>query len=556
MSLKKEIAEVLDEIADILEFKGENKFKVGAFKNGANIIRRINGDIGAMISDGSISKIKGIGKSLLSVLNDYYSHKESSDLTELKKSIPEGLGDLFNIRGLGSKKIKVLFDKLNISNLETLEHACNNNKLINIKGFSQKTQENIILEIDRIKSSASFMLLPYALKRANELINLIENLEFVEKIVITGELRRQNEIISKIQLILLTSNYNQLVDNLSNLLNYKDIPTSISNHLLNIITSDSKIIQIFVIEDKKDFEKLYFITTGSNEFLNKLKIPMIEENEPAIFSSLNIPYVAPEMRENIYFDAPDNLRVTGNITFHDFKGLLHFHTNSSDGLNSLQEMIAEAGRLNFEYAAVCDHSKSAFYANGLTENRILLQKEEINRLNESQQLRVFHGIESDILNSGELDYTYDFMHEFDFVVLSIHSNFSMSESEMTKRIIKAIESPFADLFAHPTGRLLLRRKGYPVNINYVIDACAANDVAIEINASPFRLDLDWRNIYYAREKECKFAINPDAHSTEGISNIKYGIMVAQKAGLQKHELINSFSETEFVSFLNRKIKRI
>ena len=290
-------------------------------------------------------------------------------------------------------------------------------------------------------------------------------------------------------------------------------------------------------------------------FRSKLKINDSSGCAENCFQQNNLPYVAPPMREKQYFDAPDKLRVQSDISFSDFKGLLHFHTDWSDGQNTLPEMLSEAENLGFEYAAVCDHSKSAFYANGLSKEQILKQKVEIDSLKSSQNIKIFQGIESDILNNGSLDYDNDFLLTFDFVTASIHSNFNMSKNEMTARIIKAIEAPFTDLFAHPTGRLLLRRNGYPVDIKKILDACAANDVAIEINASPFRLDLDWRNIYYAREIGCKFAINPDAHSTAGISNIKYGIMVAQKAGLQKSELINHYTEKEFISFINRKINR-
>lgn len=555
MSLKNEIAEVLENIAEILEFKGENRFKVAAFKNGANTIRRLQGDIEAMISDGSIAKIKGIGKGLLSVINDFYSHRESTELKKLQDSIPSGIGDLFSIKRLGSKKIKLLFDSLNISDLDSLEHACKNDELTNIKGFSLKTQNNILEEIKRIKSTSTMMLLPFALKRAQQLINDFKEIKFIEKIEFTGELRQQNEVISKIELILLTNNYDELLNSLAKFLIFYELEKFTSYHLLNITSSDNKIIKIYAAESELNYNQTLFYTTGSEDFIAELKINENVKSEEDYFRQNNFPYVAPAMREKNYFDAPEHLRKESDISFDDFKGLLHFHTDWSDGQNTLHEMLIEADNLGFKYAAVCDHSKSAFYANGLSKERILKQKDEIKSLNSSQNIKIFHGIESDILNNGSLDYDDDFMNSFDFVTASIHSNFSMNENEMTARIIKAIESPYTDLLAHPTGRLLLRRNGYAVNIKKILDACAANDVAIEINASPFRLDLDWRNIYYAREKGCKFAINPDAHSTAAISNIKYGIMVAQKAGLQKSELINHYTEDEFISFINRKVYR-
>lgn len=249
------------------------------------------------------------------------------------------------------------------------------------------------------------------------------------------------------------------------------------------------------------------------------------------------------------------LKQNSDISINNFKGLLHFHTTYSDGKNTLIEMLREAEKEGFKFAAVCDHSKSASYANGLSEGRVLLQKQEIRTIMSELQLHLFHGIESDIIQDGSLDYRDDFLSNFDFVVASVHSGFHMEQDKMTNRIIKAVENLHTDLLGHPTGRLLLSRDSYKVNLKKIIDACAANKVAIEINANPHRLDLDWRMIYYAREKGCLFAINPDAHSTGDISFIKYGVMIGRKGGLQSTELINFFNVNEFKKFLNRKIKR-
>ncbi|HEX2960893.1 MAG TPA: PHP domain-containing protein [Ignavibacteriales bacterium] len=267
------------------------------------------------------------------------------------------------------------------------------------------------------------------------------------------------------------------------------------------------------------------------------------------------PPVIPEMREKEYFSAPEKLRKNSELGILDFRGLLHFHTTYSDGKNTLTEM-AEAAKDNvFTYLAVCDHSKAAFYANGLTEARVLEQKKEIEKVSRSLDIPIFHGVESDILKDGELDYDTDFMKNFQFVVASVHSRFKLSEEEMTSRIIKAVENPYTDLLGHPTGRLLLQRSPYNLDLKKVIDACAANNVAIEINASPNRLDLDWRMIYYAREKGCMFSINPDAHSILGIEEINYGIRVARKGGLQPEEVINCMDLESFKKFLLRKVKR-
>jgi DNA polymerase (family 10) len=261
------------------------------------------------------------------------------------------------------------------------------------------------------------------------------------------------------------------------------------------------------------------------------------------------------MREEEYFSLKEKYRKNSDLELSKMQGLLHFHTTFSDGRDTLDSMIAKAKELGFNYATVCDHSKSAFYANGLNEERILEQKKILKKFSEENHFVVLQGIESDILSNGSLDYSNEFLKNIDFVVASVHSQFNLSESEMTKRIISAIENPYTDLLGHPTGRLLLSRDSYKVDIKKIIDACASNDVAIEINSNPRRLDLDWRWIYYARNKGCKFAINADAHSTEDIIYTKFGISIARKGGIQTNEVINCMTLNEFKNFLKRKAKR-
>jgi len=239
------------------------------------------------------------------------------------------------------------------------------------------------------------------------------------------------------------------------------------------------------------------------------------------------------------------------INFENFLGFLHFHTTWSDGINSLEEMINAALNMGYKYAAVCDHSKSAFYANGLSEERILLQRKEIVDVEKSYPIKLLSGIECDILSDGELDYSDDILSEFNFVVASVHSRFNLAENEMTDRIIKAVENPYTNVLGHPTGRLLLSRAAYQLNIKKVIDACSRNNVAIEINSNPHRLDLDWRNIQYAKEKECLFSINQDAHSIDDLENIKYGIGIARKGEITPLEVINCFDIEKFIKFTNK-----
>ncbi|MGE5457517.1 MAG: PHP domain-containing protein [Methanococcaceae archaeon] len=566
MSLKAELADLLDKLSDLLEFREENPFKIKAFRNGADILRSFEGDIEPVIKSGEIKELKGIGKGILSIIYEYYKNGTSSELTNLEKEIPHGIMELRNISGLGIKKIKALNRQIGISSLSALEQACNGNKIAELSGFGKKSQDHILKEIARIRSVRDLFLVDSAEKVSERLYSILKKTASVTDVQVSGELRRRMEIISRLEYVVLTTDYEQFLGELNKtklLLdeNYQE-PAILKDNVISgriyQIDTDTEIKAIvYVTDNPPEFDKILFLTTGSEEFManlsggNWLKV---SGTETEIFTKKGLPFIIPEMREKLYFSAKPAFRVNSNLTLESFQGLLHFHTVSSDGKNSLKEMANAAESAGFHYIAVCDHSKSAFYARGLTEEQVMMQKEEIKSI-EAGSLKIFQGIESDILQDGSLDYSTSFLKNFDFIVASVHSRFNMTEEEMTSRIIRAIENEFTDLLGHPTGRLLLSREGYKLNIKKIIDACAANSVAIEINASPYRLDLDWRNIYYAREQGCNFAINPDAHSIEGIREIKYGIGVARKGGLMQNEVINCLNLEDFVKYLNRKTIR-
>ena len=556
MSLRKEIVIVLEEMADLMEFDGQNRFKVNAFRNGANTIRRLEGDIEDKINDKSIKEVKGIGKGLQQVIYEFYETGTAKEYEELLKKVPPGIHDVLMVRGLGAKKVKLLYDELNIDSLEKLEQNCKEGKLSGIKGFGAKTEEKILEEITLIKRSRGFMLLSIAIDRSKNIIETISQLKSVNKVEVTGELRRVREVISKIELICTVTTKDDFLKESANLFQNKSIEANSSYELFSFSREDTGEFNLYITEEKY-FEKVMLLTTGSLEFLQKIHDPtdlsILAEEE--FFQSANVNFVSPEMREIEYFDLEEGKREQSNLDLEHFNGFFHFHTTNSDGTNSLADMIRKVASTGFKYAAVCDHSKAAFYANGLNEERVLNQRKEIDEFNKTSKIKVYHGIESDILKDGSLDYPDEFLPNFQFVVASIHSIFNLSEDEMTKRIIKAVENPFTDVLAHPTGRLLLARDGYKVDIKKVIDGCSANGVAIEINANPHRLDLDWRNLYYAREKGCMITINPDAHSTDGVMDIQYGIMIARKAGVQISEVINCYDEDEFIKFINRKVTR-
>lgn len=545
---RKEIIRALEEIADLLEFNSENVFKVNAFRNGANSIRRFEGDFELLVEEKKLNSVKGVGTALQSVIHDLYRKGTSSLLLELKKELPEGIHELFKIKGIGPKKVKQLFSELNISSIADLENGCINNRLITIKGFTQKTTENILAEIEKYKENQKYLLLSDALKIVDNIKHKLNDVSF-DAFEVTGEVRRRREIVSKIE-FLTGGDFEKISSTIKNVFNNVNITER------TISVADFQIPVIFHYSIENDFACNLLITTGSREFLEFYKIDEFsssEKSEHEIFRKMKISYHAPVLREKEFIESmsrvPDEKEL---IQISDLKGFLHFHTNYSDGMNSILEMVLSAKEFGYNFFAVCDHSKSAFYANGLSEERILLQNKELTKVSSENSLNILQGIEVDILQSGELDYDLDFIENFDFVVASVHSRFNMSEIDMTNRIIKAIEHPKTNVLGHPTGRLLLSRDSYAININKIIDACSQNNVAIEINSNPRRLDLDWRNIYYAREKGCKFSINQDAHSIEDIQNIKFGVWIAQKGGVTPSEVINCYNFEMINKFIKDK----
>jgi len=548
---KKSSVNLLNSIADIMEFKSENPFKIGAFRNGAIVISRLEGDFQNIIEEKKLNEIKGIGKGLQTVLYEYFEKGESELLNSLKKEIPEGIEELLKIRGLGAKKIKQLYDKLEITNIGELEQACKENRIMLLKGFGETTQKKILEEINKLKIYSKFVRLNVGNKLAEEILNKLRNLNSVQKVELSGELRRGAEVVSAIDFVANIRDEAEFFIELKEVFSYK---TDLNKILLDVEYAIP--VTVHFVKTESEFASVLLTTTGSDYFLSQLNL--VENNfegetEEEIFESVNHEYVIPEMREKEYFEAEVSFRENSNLTLKEFKGMLHFHTDYSDGRNTFSEMISAAKEFGYSFAVVCDHSKTAFYANGLTEERVIQQKEDAQKISEELNFPILQGIESDILQNGELDFSTDFLNNFNFIVASVHSRFNMLEAEMTKRIIKAIENEHTDVLGHPSGRLLLASEPYKFEIEKIIDACAANRVAIELNSNPQRLDIDWRMIYYAREKGCLFSINQDAHSIDELDLLRYGIKMGRKGGLQKEEVINCFEFDKFKKFLKRKI---
>lgn len=549
--VKKQITKHLNQIADMMEFNGENIFKVKAFRNASNSIREYDGDVMLMISEERLHEIKGIGKGIQPVILDFASSGSSKLFVELESKIPIGITELFEIKGLGPKKTAQIFKELNVTDRNSLIAAIGSNRLAELQGFGEKTTMKILEELKKIFENEKFCLIDKGFFLINELEKKLPSLSGVSGITRTGEARRVREIFSALEFVLIADSAEEVHKQVAGFIN-KPI---MQNKVVEGTFADMP-VKLYITGSEKELQTRLFQTTGSREFLQAIGYNGEEaDSEQEIFRLLNLPYIAPENREFEFFTSHyfKNYQQT-ELQFNNFKGHFHFHTFYSDGFNSLEEMVKRASELGYQFSIVCDHSKSAFYAGGLTLDKIEKQQSEITGLRK-KGLPIFQGIESDILADGGLDYPEEILKQFSLVVASVHSRLNLTEDEMTARMIKAVENPYTDILAHPTGRILLKRDPYPVNLYKVIDACASNDVALEINSNPKRLDTDWRYLLYAREKGVRFAINADAHATDQIAFVNFGIMIASKAGITESEIINCYDFDSFKKFASRKVKR-
>ncbi len=546
------LLKIIDQITYLLELKGENVFKINAFRKAYTIISGISEDISEMFESGKLAGVPGIGKGILSVVADYYNMGYSSALRELESEVPKGLIEINQIRGLGPKKAIQLFYDHGVTDIARLEEFCSSGELANVKGFTQAGAEKLLEHIAAYKENQTQMRLDAATNLVNQIEEQLRTLDKIELFSVSGDFRRSMEVISLLEFVVMTSEGESVLNEIREILGIPGLNFGETTSF----KGKTKLLIHLEQEQAGFFRKLY-TTTGSTRFVQKYdaNVSTGKEvySEVDIFNYLGFPYIIPEMREDQLLSRIHDNRFEGSdLSREEFKGCFHFHTNYSDGSNTLQEMVSAGIAMGYTYFAVCDHSKASFQANGLREERVFQQSEEISRVAEALGVTIFHGIEADILRDGSLDYGDDFLSNFDFVVASIHSRFSQNREEMTARILRAVENRHADVLGHPSGRILLERPEFDADFAKIIDACKANDVALEINASAYRLDLDWRRIYRAREIGCKFSINPDAHSTTQLKSVDYGIRIARKAGMKCAEVINCYSQEEFHRFIRRK----
>jgi DNA polymerase (family 10) len=544
MYSNKEIAGVFKKSAQLLELYDENPFKIKSYQAAAFKIERIETPV-ALFDAQALGSIEGVGKSHAASLKEIIESGTTKDLEHLIQKTPPGILHMLRIKGIGPKKAKTIWQELKIESIGELLYACNENRLVEIKGFGDKIQKQVLEAIQFTLFNAGRFHYATGEKAAIPLLEYIVKNAAPELYSLTGALRRKLEVLDKLEFIIGTHD----LDAVHCLFN-SGAPEALYHGLTaapDKITGNTESglpFEIIICPPDNFYWKL-FITTGCAEHVARLNKwgHVSAPSEEAIYTANGMEYLPPELRENQELKA--GFSIKDLVTIKDLKGILHVHSNYSDGIHSLEQMAMQCKAEGYQYLGISDHSQSAYYAKGLKPERVLEQHEEVDRLNKAMApFKIFKGIESDILSDGSLDYSEEILSKFDFVIASVHSNLKMDKTKATNRLLKAIENPYTKILGHPTGRLLLMREGYEVDHKAIIDACAKNRVAIELNANPYRLDLDWRWIAYAVEQGVKIAINPDAHSMQGYADVHYGVAVARKGGLMKKDTLNAFSVGE------------
>ncbi|MEI6323747.1 MAG: DNA polymerase/3'-5' exonuclease PolX [bacterium] len=578
-----DVGEVLEQIAQLLELKGENPFKIRAYTNAARALDSLSEPIEKLVAEERLGNIEGVGKAITEKVTELVTTGRLSYYEELKASFPEGIFELFELQGLGAKKIKALHDQLGVDSLADLEKVCQEGKVAELAGFGAKTQGNIVKAIADHRKHAGRFRINVVAELAEELLSDLRAHEAVGQLESAGSFRRRKETIGDLDLLVSSTHPEEVSEFFIHHPLVEEVivhgPTKSSVRLKDGPQCDLRVVK----PEEFPFALVYF--TGSKEHnirlrsraldqgwslneyrfspskeVSEITVPPIQ-TEQELYKALGLDFIPPELREDRGEIAAAEVGMLPDlIEWSNLRGTFHCHTTASDGKNSLIEMARAAIELGLEYLGIADHSKSSFQAHGLSAAQLAEQVAEIRKLNETDEFReagfrLFTGTECDILKEGDLDFPDEVLASLDYVVASVHSSFTMGEAEMTARIVKAINNPHVTMLGHPTGRLLLSREPYAVNIPAVIEAAAATETIIEINASPWRLDMDWRWWPLAKEKGVKCAINPDAHTTHGLQDLIYGIGIARKGWLTKADVVNCLPLGKIEAVLNAKCKQ-
>src|SRR6266852_4342502 len=583
---KNQLASLLDEVATLLELKeGSNPFEVRAYQNAARSVSALDGDIEQLIREGKLKGVPGLGSTIIKRIEEVIDTGHMALYDELVATTPAIKLEMLRIQGVGRKKVNAIYDQLHVTSIAELEEACKEGKVAKLPGFGKKTQDNILQGIAFLAQHADRFLYPVAEEEAARIEAVLATLPEIVRLQVGGSLRRRRETVRDIDMVA------SVADSAGDEVRRKIMDVFTSQPIVEAITgkgetkssvvlSSGMNMDLRVVGDSQFPYTLHHFT-GSKEHhiplrrralsmnmtindygLFRGKEPHLElvpcKNEADIYAALGMAYIEPELREDTgEIEAAIAGKLPTLVQMDDLQGILHVHSTWSDGQNTIREMAEACIARGYHYLGMTDHSKVAAYAGGLNEDALRRQGEEIDRLNEefAGRIHILKGTECDILRDGSLDFSDETLASLDFVVASIHSLFNLPPEEQTQRMLHAIANPYVDIIGHPTGRILLGREGYTLDIDAIIDAAAEHGVCIEINAHPSRLDLDWRYLHRARDKGVKIPVDPDAHSIDGLDVVRYGINIARKGWLRPADVLNTLSTRAIQAYFRARRKR-
>jgi DNA polymerase (family 10) len=574
---KQAIVHILEEIGTLLELQGESPFKSRAYATGARVIAGLDTpQLQELARSGKLRSLKGIGAALAEKISELVTTGRLAYYEALKQQVPAGLLEMLTIPGMGPKKVKAIYDQLSITTVGELEYACHENRLVDLPGFGRKTQENILKSIAQLKEHRGQYLCHEALQGARPLFEALVASALTVRVALAGSLRRRQETVEQIDLVASITQEEHLRTTVASWPLVGEVVTSQPAHLSLRLQGGVK-ADIHLVDDTA-FPFTLHTLTGNQAYVSAIQAyarqrgysldtdglrhgrePVACTEEEAIFAAIGLSYIPPELREG-----RDEIEMAARgalprlVDERDIQGVFHVHSTWSDGMATIEEMARTAQGLGYRYLGLSDHSQSARYANGLDPARVLEQHQLIDRLNERfDGLTILKGSEVDILPDGSLDYPDDLLSQLDFVVASVHSRFNMPEAEMTARIIKAMRNPYVTMIGHLTGRLLLAREGYALDVEAIISEAICLGVIIEVNANPHRLDLDWRHLRAAHAQGLLTSINPDAHSPDGLRDVTYGVGIARKGGVSPEQVLNTRGLEDIQGWLaQRRARRL
>lgn len=571
---KTQLAQTLEEMGTLLEIRGDNPFKVQAYYRAARIVAGLDGDLREWVDSGRLRSLPGIGATLFEKIREWVHTGRLEAYERLCQEIPPSLLDLVRVPGLGSRKVRTLYEHLGITTLGELAYACQENRLAGLPGFGKKTQERIQAGLQYLERTRGQHLFAQVWPEALALLEQVQTLPGVLRAELAGSLRRRKEVIRDLDLVVAATSQGSVLQAFRGLPQVEAV--LLQGEVRTRVRFTSGLEADLLVVPEASFAPALLHATGSADHNAQLRArartrglhlneyglfqgdhPIPCATEAEVYAALGLPEIPPELREGRgEIEAAEAGQLPDLIQREALRGIFHVHTTYSDGSASLEAMVARAREMGFAYIGISDHSQSAHYARGLSVDRIRAQHREIEALQQRYpEIRIFKGIESDILPDGSLDYPDEVLASFDFVIASVHSHLRMSREEMTRRVLRALSHPATTMLGHPTGRLLLSREEMGLDLETVLQAAARYGVVVELNANPYRLDLDWRWCQRARTLGVRVSINPDAHHLEGLEEVSYGIGIARKGWLESHQVFNTWDPESIQSWFQRRKDR-